>query len=90
MFACFLEREQEQEQERINVTIRTRQIYHSANGDRWLLAVRSSGSVDLQLAGISYNFGERHMAHRDGTGWLGREDSNLCILESDPLLSIMT
>jgi hypothetical protein len=37
MFDCFLEREQE----RINVTIRTRQIYHSANGDRWLLAVDS-------------------------------------------------
>ena len=28
-------------QERINVTIRTREIYHSANGDRWLLALDS-------------------------------------------------
>jgi hypothetical protein len=26
---------------------------------------------------------------RDRTSWLGREDSNLCISESDPLLSIM-
>jgi hypothetical protein len=28
-------------------------------------------------------------AHRELTAWLGRQDSNLCISESDPLLSIM-
>jgi hypothetical protein len=28
-------------QERMNVTIRTREIYHSTNGDRWLLALDS-------------------------------------------------
>ena len=28
-------------QGRINVTIRTREIYHSTNGDRWLLALDS-------------------------------------------------
>ena len=27
--------------------------------------------------------------HRDETAWLRRQDSNLCISESDPLLSIM-
>jgi hypothetical protein len=36
------------------VTVRTREIYHSANDDRWLLAhdsdnVLLSGSVDLTI-----------------------------------------
>ena len=37
--SCMLDCILDWDQERINVTIRTREIYHSANGDRWLLAL---------------------------------------------------